>query len=160
MQEGATWDYSTMITEPSLALKLYVLFVLLSLLVTAANLIRCWLVLPPFRHKTPKSNSSGPAVSTLRRTALSLRRWLSLNLLAWALVTCSGLLTALRGLAAQKTVGTSLLIWLLYDLLQPLPLFLGVATALYLVRWHILWRVECAESRAELNSTENLAASG
>jgi len=139
-QPEVMWDYTQMIREPSLAVKLYVLFVFGSSLVAAVKLIRSWIILPPFRRAAPESLVD--ILSAFDRPALSLRRWMNLNALAWGLVTCYGLLTALQGLSSQRLTGPSLLAWLAFDLLQPLPLFLWAVTILFLLRWHLLWRAE------------------
>jgi hypothetical protein len=134
------WQLDQMWVEPILAVKLYVLFVLVSLAVAITQLARNWIFLFPFRHMQPESARRAAVV--FPRQALSLRRWMILNILAWATVTVAGLINLFRGVWVSRTVGTQVTALGLEQVLQPSDLFLLTLIILYVVRWHILWRAE------------------
>lgn len=137
-------EWQPMWREPILAVKLYFLLVLASLVVAVAHVARNWVLLPPFKHVDAEPGRRTTAV--FRRQALSLRRWVILNVLGWVAVTLAGLLNLLRGLSVSRTVGLPVMAFALEDLLEPSVLFLWALIILYLVRWHILWRAERLDS--------------
>lgn len=96
------WDL-TVDAHPSLSLQLYVLFVVVSLAVVLANICRNWILLWPFTRMQGEADLRIACV--FRRQALRLRRWMVLNILAWAAVTLAGILNLLRGLSAQRFAG-------------------------------------------------------
>ncbi len=132
--------------EPILAVKLYFLLVLASLVVAVAHVARNWVLLPPFKH-VERRISRRRTAAVFRRQALALRRWVILNVLGWVAVTLAGLLNLLRGLSLSRTVGLPVMAFALEDLLEPSVLFLWALIILYVVRWHILWRAERLERR-------------
>jgi hypothetical protein len=141
-QEPGTigWRPDQIWVEPIFAVKLYVLFVLVSLVVALTQLARNWIFLFPFRHVQPES--ARRAAVAFPRQALSLQRWMILNILAWATVTVSELINLFRGVSVFHSVGMQVMALGLVQLLQPSALFFLTWIILYVVRWHILWRAE------------------
>ena len=141
MQEPEVgWDIVAIHRDPSVATRIYALVLLVSVLAGLVHLTRNWWTVRPFAR-----NLSGLAKSSMllfRAQAQSVNRWILLDLLAWAGVTLGGVRTSLRGLAMQKTFGWALSLDLLWELSQPTVLLLWVIAALFLLRWHILWRLE------------------
>lgn len=151
------WHLVKMWVEPILAVKLYVLFVLVSLLVALVQLLRNWFLGPPFRHLP--ADSAQRVALIFRSQALSLRRWIFLSLLAWAGVTLAGTLNMLGGISASRgNIGLPLMADVFADLLQPTVLFWWVLSLLYVVRWHILWRAERLERRQQRVPEEQFSA--
>ena len=48
-QETATWDLRYINREPSMSMKLYILFLLFCCIVTSVELFKAWRVAPPFK---------------------------------------------------------------------------------------------------------------
>jgi hypothetical protein len=147
MQEPEVgWDVVAIHRDPSVATRIYALVLLASLLAGLVHLIRNWWTVRPFaRNHSYLDNSS---MLFFRTQAKSINRWIPLDLLAWMGVTLAGVQTSLRGLAMQKAFGWALSLDLLRDLSQPTALLLWVITPLFLLRWHILWRLERFERKA------------
>lgn len=139
-QQGTEWGPVSIDSHPSLALRLYGLFVLVSLVVAFANVCRNWILSRPF--KRIEGDARLRIAVVFGRQALGLRRWMVLNTLAWATATVAGLLNLLRGLTDQRFVGLPLISLGLQDMLEPSVLFLSILIVLYVARWHILWRAE------------------
>lgn len=143
LQQGTDWSPVFIDREPSVLLRVYLFLVLPSLVVVFANLCRNWILILPFRRAQTKVAFRAAAV--FRRQALSLRRWIGLNILAWALVTLAGLLQLLDGTSVQRVVGVPIMALGLRDALEPSLLFFWTMVIFYVVRWHILWRAERLE---------------
>lgn len=104
LQESSVgWDLQNFGREPTLAEKLYVLLVLVSIAVGVVQLVRNWTLLPPFRRLP--SESSRRAALLFHRHALSLQRWMILNVLGWGAGTVAGLLELFRGTWSSRAVG-------------------------------------------------------
>lgn len=138
------WDL-TVDAHASTSFLLYMLFVIVSLAVAAANVCRNWILVPPFRRI--RTAVAYRAEATFRRQALSLRRWMILNILAWGAVTVSGLIELVRGTSVSRSVGMEVIAGGLAQALEPSTLFFLTLIILYVARWHILWRAERIECR-------------
>ena len=149
-QTEVQWDFLTMQREPTLAIKLYVLVALVSLVAAAVHFIGSLRTARALRHSGPKLDFS--ALQPFRNRARSLKQWMLLDCLAWAVVTTEGLGNIIKGIHAQKFVGSPLMLDVCWDLFQPLIILLWVVSVLFLVRWHVLWRTERFEMC--LNSPE------
>lgn len=134
------WQLTTDVREPILALKLYAMFALVSALVPVAFLLRNWIALRPFKH--PDHEKCGALATLFRRQANGLQRWMGLNALAWLAVTAAGLSNGLNGVSVSKRIGFQVIAFALNDLTYPLQIFLCIMMALYVARWHILWRAD------------------
>ena len=141
---GDGWQPVYIWVEPILAVKLYVLFVFVSLLVALVQLLRNWFLVPPLRSAL--TDSAQRAVPVFRRQALSLLRWMGLNVLVWAGVTVAGLISLFRGTWSSRPVQMQFFaLGLLEEALQPAALSCLTLIVLYVARWHILWRAERLE---------------
>lgn len=138
------WDL-TVDAHPSLALQLYRLFVLISLVVGVASICRSWILVPPFRHVP--TEIAYRAATTFRRQAVSIRRWMILNVLGWGAITVTELIDLFRGMWVSRTVGMQVIAVGLEDVLRPSGVLFLTLIVLYVLRWHILWRAERLERR-------------
>jgi len=129
--------------KPPLPSVLCSLFMTAFLVVAIAHLARNWILVPPFRRAAAETLLR--AVMAFRRQALSLRRWMILNVLVWAILTVWALLKALVALSAVRTVPLWGIASELLELIRPSLGFICTLTMLYVVRWHILWRAERLE---------------
>jgi hypothetical protein len=139
------WDLNQTIREPILALKLYALFAVVSMVVAIVFLLRNWIILTPFKRPQPEKIRS--LVAVCHRQATGLYRWMGLNMLAWIAVTAVGLSNGLNSLSVSKRVGVQVIAFALNDLTQPLLMFSWIMMAFYVARWHILWRAERLDRR-------------
>ena len=117
----AGWQLSKEWVEPILAVKLYVLLVLVSIAVAALQILRNWILLPPFKSVPAEVGQRAGAV--FRRQTLSLQRWMILNVLAWAAVTVAGLIELFRGVWVSRTAGLQVIAPGLEEVLWPSGLF-------------------------------------
>ena len=142
-QEPGTvgWQLDQMWVEPILVVKLYVFLALVSIAVAAAYIVRDLLL---FRSSgRAQTEVSHRAKAVFRRQAVSLRRWMILNILAWGAMTVAGLIELLRGTWVSRTVAMQLVATV--EVLRPSELFFLTLIILYVARWHILWRGERLE---------------
>ncbi|HUJ30396.1 MAG TPA: hypothetical protein VLY23_03900 [Candidatus Acidoferrum sp.] len=140
---AAGWQLNQTWVEPILAVKLYVLLVFVSLIVAIAQILKNWILVRPLRTLRPEVDNR--AATAFRRQALSLRRWMVLNTLAWGGVTVAGVANLFRGVSVSRTVGMQVISGGLEEVLQPSGLFFLTLIILYVARWHILWRAEGLE---------------
>lgn len=135
-----TWDYRRMWDGPSPYLWLYLLFLLLACIVAIAKLLRVWRVAPPFKLSTVTDRSA--YARTLRASASSLQRWIGATFFSWAiLVSFNVINVGQRILEQREPWGASVLI-VIMSYSEALSGALLVALLLYLIRWHILKRIE------------------
>jgi hypothetical protein len=114
-EEAAGWELRNMIREPSTSYKLYVLFLRFVCIGTAVRLLKAWWAAPPFRLSRRANN-----------------------------------LTYLKGLEAdvcnrqlaEQTVGTATFLVVIEDYSTALSGALFVVLFVFLVRWHLLARIE------------------
>jgi hypothetical protein len=145
-QEPGTVDWQLIQTwvEPILVVKLYVLLALFSIAIAAVYIVRSWVLFPRSRGaQTELSRRTKKAV--FHRQAVSLRRWMILNILAWGAVTVAGLIELVRGTWVSRTAAIQLVAGGLAEVLWPSELFFFTLIILYVARWHILWRAERPE---------------
>lgn len=147
-QPSVQWDYATTVGGGSLLVDLYVLLALVSVVVALVHILGNWILVPPLR-RVPEDFGQR-AAPVFRRQALSLRRWMFLNLLACAGVTLAQLRNELGGFAAQQTTALPVVAEVLRSLLQPGVLLWCTLMLLFVVRWHILWRAERLERRLQV----------
>jgi len=134
-EQQVTLNWDSIWVQPSLTMKLYVLFVLTSLVVAAMHFIKSW---KDFRASTGEGGQN----ASLKRRTFSLSRWIWLNALVWGIVTATEIVSSLDRLILLRTFGPALILSFLANLFVPLVLSLWAILALYLVRWHILRRIE------------------
>ena len=143
LQEGTavTWDSKyTCYGPPRVAEKLLVLFLLATSVVALTKLVRTWIALPPFAKLSVDRVQS--ALPKLERTAVSLRRWLVLTLLAWALVTSVTIVNSCQTMLTWEKLSGWQTLHQISELSMTLTFALVVVTFLYLIRWYILNRIE------------------
>ncbi len=141
-QESAytSWDLRTMTSEPSTALKIYILFLFVVWIVTSVKLIRIWRMAGPFRAQRQREN---PAYeSLLQSSAASLKRWIRFTGFGWGIFASKSIYDFCDRLLDQKTVGSLVVVFFVRDLSTALTMALLVALFAFLVQWHIGRRIE------------------
>jgi hypothetical protein len=142
LQESATtsWDVRTMCYEPSMMVKLYVLFLLAVCVVTSIKLVKLWITAPPFRLNRQAHN---PAYwQKLESAKNSLKQWMAVTLLVGGIFTSVSVYDVCNRLLDQKAYGGLLLISIIANFSSALTLCLVVVLFTLLVRWHIIKRME------------------
>jgi hypothetical protein len=121
-------------------MEIYMLFLFLACIVTCVKLFRIWRAAPPFRlHRRARS----PAyLELLESSSSSLKQWLGSTFLAWGIFASITLTNVCSRLLDDKRIGSSLLLFIIPDFSTTLTMALLVALFLFLVRWHMLKRIE------------------
>ncbi len=134
------WDPMYIHREPSTALKIYVLFLLIAFVVTMTRMIAVWIAAPPFRLARQASN---PAyLQRLQASRSSAKQWLGCTLLGWGILASTSVTHACDVLLQSKAAGTAALLWAIKDFSVSLSLGLFVALFLFLLQWHLHNRLE------------------
>ena len=139
-QESVAMDYQNLIREPTTSFKLYLLFLTIVCLVTCIKLIKVWVAVPPFRAS---SKPPSPEYSTLlRRSASSLKHWIGSLILSYALLFSTSLYGVCRDVLNDNRVGGAALFFVVEDYAAALSMALLVISTVFLVRWHLVRRIE------------------
>ncbi len=140
LQAQTTWPYPHIYEDPSTEPHLYLLFLLVICVVGVVKLLIVWWVAPPFRLSRVKDR---PAyLDKLTATAASLQRWTGAVFFSWAILVFFNVPNVGRSILEQREPwGASILIVVMFYS-EALSAALLVALLLYLIRWHILKRIE------------------
>jgi hypothetical protein len=129
-----------MTRTPSTIMEIYMLFLFLACIVTSVKLVRIWRAVPPFRLR--RQASSPAYVELLESSSSSLKQWLGSTFLAWGIFASITLTDVCSRLLYDKRIGSSLLLFIIPDFSTTLTMALLVALFVFLVRWHMLKRIE------------------
>ena len=140
LQESATWDLRRMTREPSTGMMIYVLFLFLVCIVTSVKLVRVWRAAPPFRLS--RQASSPAYLELLETSSSSLKQWIGSTFLGWGIVASISLTEVCSRLLDDKRIGSSVILFVIQDFSTALTMALLVVLFLFLVRWHMLKRIE------------------
>jgi hypothetical protein len=134
------WDLQTITPEPSTGEKLFALYLLIVGVTASVKLARVWRAAPPFRA----APLAGPPsyLRLLRESALSIQRWIGLTFLVWGFFATMNLMRLLRGLMAEKSIGSWEVFRIILQFGSTLCWALVAISYLYLIRWHMLKRCE------------------
>ena len=138
IDESLGWD--PVVQEPSIAFRLYLLFLVIACSVTVVRLIRIWLAVPPFWCS--KRASDPDYIKLLRKSSLSLLHWIGCTFLVWAILCATTLDVVCRGLLDEKATGWAVIQFMIRDISLELGLALWVVSFIFLVRWHVSNRIE------------------
>jgi hypothetical protein len=140
LQGQIPWGYQHIWNESGVTPHLYLLFLLVAVVVGIVKLLIVWRVAPPFRLSRVKGSPS--YLDKLAATSASLQRWMGAAFFSWAiLVSFNVIRVGQRILEQQEPWGVSILIVIMFYA-EALSGALLVALLLYLIRWHILKRIE------------------
>ena len=139
LQTGPHWELYSYSPIP-LDEKFFILLALLVPIVASIKLLRIWRKVPPFRRSQP--GDSLEYLNQVRSTALSLRHWSLLPFFGWGFVA----LHRLYGVLNYEIINKSF--WIrgaamdMRDLAIYLSVALGAFIIVFLLRWHILLRLQ------------------
>jgi hypothetical protein len=140
LQESSTWDLRYISREPSNSMKYYVVFLFAVCILAGVKLVRVWRAAPPFRLS--RNAGSAAFLHSLETSSTSLRQWMGLTLLAWGIFASVSLYDGCNRILDPKSTGSFLILFVIQDFSTTLTMALLVALFLYLVRWHMLKRIE------------------
>jgi hypothetical protein len=140
IQESTTWDLRSMTRTPSTIMEIYTLFLFLTCIVTSVKLVRIWRAAPPFT--LPRQASSPAYLELLESSSSSLKQWIGSTFLAWGIFASICLTDVCNRLLANKTIGNVVILFVIQDFSTTLTMALLVVFFLFLVRWHMLKRIE------------------
>src|SRR5579862_2167816 len=135
MQQGEVqWDMTTVFTEPTLALKMFAIVAMVSLLVAGSRVLGCWIKAAHLLLRSRRSDDL--SLQFFSQQAGRLNRWMAFDALIGATAANQGLLDLCRGLAGPPSIGRALLF---QAVLQPMQLLLFSVSFLFLAQWHMVW---------------------
>src|ERR1039458_6006608 len=103
LQESAQvqWDPVYIDRGPSTGLKIYLLFLLVSCVVTVFNLVRVWRAVAPFSPKSPVDAAA--YLKLFQVSADRFTRWIGLIFLASCLLASTTVYRTCSGMLGEKT---------------------------------------------------------
>jgi hypothetical protein len=140
LQESPTWDLRYIDRPLSTSMKMYVLFLFVVCILASVKLVRVWRAAPPFRLS--RKAGSPAYLQSLETSSISLRQWIGSTFLAWGICASVSLYDVCNRLLESKGSIGSFVILFIQDFSTTLTMALLVVLFLYLVRWHMLERIE------------------
>lgn len=125
---------------PTTSEKLFALFLIVVLLVAAIRLVRLWVSAPPFWLRRQEENPN--YLRILERWRLSIKQWISLTALCWALVFSYEVANFSIYAAESKSTGAASLLLAIWRLGTLMELTAFALLFLFLVQWHMLNRAQ------------------
>jgi hypothetical protein len=119
---------------------IYILFLFLVCIVTSVKLVKVWRPALPFRLS--RQASSPTYLQSLESSSSSLKQWIGSTFLAWGIFASISLTDVCNRLLANKTIGNFVILFAIQDFSTTLTMALLVVLFLFLVRWHVLKRIE------------------
>ena len=140
LQETSTWDLRSLSPPVPPGFGLYLLFLFAACLSATAKLVKLWRAAPPFRLERQEKN---PAyVHMLEVTSSSLRHWTTCTFLGWGILASVGLNDFCNRLLSEKASRRFEILFAIKGFSTVLTMALLTVLFLFLLRWHILRRME------------------
>lgn len=139
-QEPVTWDLRSLTRTPSTSMEIYILFLFLVCIFTSVKLVRVWRAAPPFR--LPRQAGSPAYLELLETSSSSLKQWIESTFLGWGIFASISLTDVCSRLLDYKRIGSSVILFTIQDFSTALTMALLAVLFLFVVRWHMLKRIE------------------
>lgn len=139
VQEPVTWDLRSLTRTPSTSMEIYILFLFLVCIVTSVNLVRVWRAAP---FRLSRQAGSPAYLELLETSSSSLKQWIGSTFLGWGIFASISLTDVCRRLLDYKRIGSSVILFTIQDFSTALTMALLVVLFLFVVRWHMLKRIE------------------
>lgn len=142
LQDDASVGWDPLVIPPHLSapVRIYVLFLLVTVIATMVRLISLWIAAPPFWLSRQANNPD--YLYRLRTECAKNKQWMIGTLLGWGVVTSIELFHATTRLLEVKLVGTSPILFAIRDFASLAEAASMVALFLFLVQWHLMNRIE------------------
>lgn len=137
---GLSLDPIIIDREMWIGYKIYVCFLFAALAWAGFRIIRVWSPVPPFSSKA-RHPPDRDCVKSWRRLARSVARWTGLILVGAALIVAIAL-CRMASVPPQVALNASVFLPDLGDVGGSLVAALVVVLVLYLIRWHLMLRIE------------------
>lgn len=140
IQESSTWDMRAIQVHPSVAEKLYVLFLFAVVIVVVGKLAMTWRIALPLRLS--KKRDDRAALESMMAIAASLKQWTILTVLGCALFSFLEAYDQCERVIMSKATGGRIVLYVVQDLARYCVMGGVVILLAFLVRWYILKRIE------------------
>ena len=140
-QGQGIWDYRNVIRGPSPAEKIFLLYLLLACVIATVKFLKVWRPWLVFRPSS-RRDAVVDQVQYLQTAASSLGQWIGLTFLSWGLYSAVFAVNVCDRLLEQATLGWGPIVVILLDYARLLIWASSAAIFLYLVRWHMLKRIQ------------------
>ena len=134
------WDPLEFHPYVSLSLRIYAFFAVIAVIVTTTRLISLWIAAPPFWLSRQAHNPD--YLRRLRTESDSVKQWMICTLLGWGGVASIELVHTSTRLVVAMVYGTSTILFAIRDFSMHAELASVIALFLFLVRWHLLNRID------------------
>jgi hypothetical protein len=140
LQEPISFDLRSMTGGPSASMKVYMLVLLVVCIRTTVKLTRVWRGAPPLRLSRQARN---PAYQLLLETSsTALKQWIGFTFLCSGILASKSLYDISNQLFDGKRMGGLEIMFVVRDFSTAFTMALLVVLFLFLVRWHMLERIE------------------
>jgi hypothetical protein len=140
IQESPTWDWRQLHPVLSTSMRIYLLFLLLTRVVTTAKLVRAWRAAPPFRLVRQAGNPN--YIRSLRASSTSLKHWVACVFIGWGICASTSIYEFCVKLLDEKQIGSFAIFFAVLGFSSTLTMTLLVVLFAVLVRWHLIQRIE------------------
>jgi hypothetical protein len=140
LQESTTWDPRYIIREPSTSLKVYMLFLFVVCVFASVKLLRAWRPAPPFMLS--RKAGSPDYLQLLDNSSASLKQWIGASFIGWGIFASASVYDVCNRLFDSKQIGSFVILFVIQDFSTSLMMELLVVLFLFLLRWHMLKRIE------------------
>jgi hypothetical protein len=140
LQETVTFDLRHMPRQPSISMIVYMPFLFIVGLVTCRKLIRIWKIALPFKPQRPVNIPD--YLQLLKTSTSSLTQWISLTFLCWGIFAAESLYKVCDKLFDEEKIRKLELLFIIQDFPAAFTMTLLVALFVFVVRWHVLKRIE------------------
>jgi hypothetical protein len=138
--QTVTFDLRYLPREPSLGVKIYILFLLITLLIVVVRLTRIWLIVPPLKRNTRVDPR--PYSQLLESSSKSLRRWISAVLLGYVFMFSIGVYEFCNRMIVDTRMGKLGILFAIQDYASALSSAIAVVLVAFAVWWHFQVRLE------------------
>lgn len=125
---------------PSTSMKVYIVFLFVVCIVAMVKLIRVWRAAPPFRLS--RQSGSPGYLRLLETSSISLKHWMVSTFLSWGILTSIGVYDVRDRFLDDKRIGSMVILFVIEDFSKALTMALLVVLILFLVRWHVVRRID------------------
>jgi len=138
--ESVQWDLRSMWCHPSVMSQFLLLYLLAFIVVIIRTVWKAWLIVSPFRSKTPDSASKCQRI--LNSGSRRLSGWTQLSFLLWGIHTCGHIGAMLRGWLLERSHIPTVWWCDVQDFSGTSGAILTIVAVAFLVRWRFELRVE------------------
>jgi hypothetical protein len=142
---GNTWDMrSDGYPQLSFYTKLYILFLMAMCFVALVKLAKTWWKALPFLYLRRALRPT--YLAELRERKTSLAQWIGVTLIGFGIVWALEIKSAWAGIETTHATGIGVIAYQVRDQMDFAVMVLVVVLAMFLLRWHVIRRIEKLEA--------------